>query len=30
LSNEVELMDVAIETRPIEEIIVELYKEYQI
>jgi ABC-2 type transport system ATP-binding protein len=30
LSNKVELIDVAIETRPIEEIIVELYKEYQI
>jgi ABC-2 type transport system ATP-binding protein len=30
LSNKVELIDMAIETRPIEEIIVELYKEYQI
>jgi ABC-2 type transport system ATP-binding protein len=30
LSSKVELLDVAIETRPIEEIIVELYKEYQI
>jgi ABC-2 type transport system ATP-binding protein len=30
LSEKVELIDVAIETRPIEEIIVELYKEYQI
>jgi ABC-2 type transport system ATP-binding protein len=30
LSNKVELLDMAIETRPIEEMIVELYKEYQI
>jgi ABC-2 type transport system ATP-binding protein len=30
LSNKVEIIDVAIETRPIEEMIVELYKEYQI
>jgi ABC-2 type transport system ATP-binding protein len=30
LSNKVELIDMAIETRPIEEMIVELYKEYQI
>jgi ABC-2 type transport system ATP-binding protein len=30
LSSQVELMDVAIETQPIEDIIVQLYKEYQI
>ncbi|WHY77954.1 ATP-binding cassette domain-containing protein [Neobacillus sp. WH10] len=30
LSNQVELMDVAIEAQPIEDIIVQLYKEYQI
>ncbi|SDZ35813.1 ABC-2 type transport system ATP-binding protein [Evansella caseinilytica] len=30
LSNQVDLLDVAIEARPIEEIIVQLYKEYQI
>jgi ABC-2 type transport system ATP-binding protein len=30
LSDRVELIDVAIETQPIEDIIVQLYKEYQI
>jgi ABC-2 type transport system ATP-binding protein len=30
LSEKIELLDVTIETRPIEEIIIELYKEYQI
>jgi ABC-2 type transport system ATP-binding protein len=30
ISNKVELIDVSIETRPIEEVIVQLYKEYQI